>query len=141
MGVGNYLGPAVTHFGAVYIATPYVLAFAAVIGAAAAIELFQRYTLWGRLMRAVGENREAVRLAGANVVALGAAAFVIGSALAGIAGFVIAPVTFAQSSTGLSFAILVPQDIPFATLWLVIQPMTLPAVPLGEVAGSNRVAE
>src|SRR5216684_18932 len=50
-------------------------------------------------------------------------------------------VTASDSLYCLSFAILVPQDIPFATLWLVIQPMTLPAVPLGEVAGSNRVAE
>jgi branched-chain amino acid transport system permease protein len=106
LGVRNYVGPTVTHLGHVNVATAYIVAFALAILAAVLIEALQRFTAWGRLMRAVGENRAAVELAGGNVIALGVIAFVVGSALAGVAGFIIAPVTFAQSTAGYSFAIL-----------------------------------
>lgn len=108
LGVDNYLGPAVTHlpFYHVNIATPYLIACGVALLATIGIELFNRYTLWGRAMQAVGDNREAVELAGINVVGLGFAAFLVGGALAGLAGFVIAPVTYAQSSGGFTFAIL-----------------------------------
>ena len=104
--VDNYIGPDVVHFGSVNIATPYVLTFVVVIAVAILIELFQRYTLWGRAMRAVGDNRSAVELAGINVLVLGIGAFVVGGALAGLAGFVLAPVTYASANAGFSFVIL-----------------------------------
>ncbi len=105
-GVKNYIGPANIHLGSLGIATPYIVGFVVAIAAAVAIEVFQRFTLWGRAMRAVGDNRTAVELAGVNVLALGLAAFAFGGALAGLAGFVLAPVTYVQSDSGFTFAIL-----------------------------------
>ena len=108
LGVDSYIGPAVTHlpFGDVRIDTAYVIAILVAVVSALAIEGFQRFTLWGRALRAVGDNRAAVELAGINVVAMGFVAFFVGGALAGLAGFVLAPVTYAQSGAGFSFAIL-----------------------------------
>jgi branched-chain amino acid transport system permease protein len=107
LGVPNYVGPKVIHMTqGVYVATPYVIAFAAVIVFAIIIELFQRFTAWGRLMRAVGDNRLAVELAGANIMVLSLAAFAVGGALAGFAGFVIAPITYADSTSGYQLVIL-----------------------------------
>ena len=108
LAVSNYVGPSVIklHVSGVNVATPYLIAFIVAIAAAVIIELFTRLTLWGRAMRAVGDNRNAVELAGVNVVGLGFVAFALGGALAGLAGFVLAPVTYAQADTGFNFAIL-----------------------------------
>lgn len=106
LGVPSYIQPSVIHFGAASVATNYVVAFAAVCVLSVMIELFQRWTLWGRTMRAVADNRLAVELAGVNVFRLGLAAFALGGALSGIAGFVLAPITYAESTAGFEFAIL-----------------------------------
>jgi branched-chain amino acid transport system permease protein len=108
LGVNNFLGPAVAKFPFydVRVQTPFVVAFIAVIVCTVGIELFQRFTLWGRALRAVGDNRSAVELAGINVVALGMLAFAVGGMLAGLGGFVLAPVTYAQADGGFTFSIL-----------------------------------
>jgi branched-chain amino acid transport system permease protein len=106
LGVPNYVSQPTLHFGSVNLATSYGIAIVVAIAIAIAIELFQRFTLAGRVMRAVGENRTAVNLAGVNVLGLGFAAFVLSGALAGLAGFVIAPVTFADPTSGFTFVIL-----------------------------------
>lgn len=105
-GVPNYVGPAVLHFGSgVDVPTPLVVAIVVAIAMAVAIELFQRYSLWGKLMRAVADNRRGVELAGINVVTVGLASFTLGGLLSGIAGMVIAPVTYADSTLGFDFVI------------------------------------
>jgi len=104
--VPNYIGSTVVHLGSINIATPYVVAIAVALLTAFGIEAFQRFTLWGRAMRAVGDNRDGVELAGVNVLALGLMAFAVGGALAGIAGFVLAPVTYAQATSGFTYTIL-----------------------------------
>jgi branched-chain amino acid transport system permease protein len=106
LAVENYIGSAVVHLGSVNVATSYVVAFFVAIATALAIEAFQRFTLWGRAMRAVGDNRDAVELAGINVLALGIVAFAVAGVLAGLAGFVLAPVTYAETNSGFTFAIL-----------------------------------
>jgi branched-chain amino acid transport system permease protein len=120
LGVRNMIGPSVVHIGKTGVATPYIVAVVVALLLAVGVELFQRFTLWGRLMRAVADNRVGVELAGINVVAIGLVAFVIGSAVAGLAGFVIAPVTFANSTVGFGFAILAFAAIAiggFASHW------------------------
>lgn len=106
LGIRDYLSSPVTHFGSIRISSSYVLAFAVAVALAVAIDLFQRFTFWGRIMRAVGDNRIAVELAGVNVIRMGFWAFVLSGVLAGAAGFVIGPVTFADPNAGFSFAIL-----------------------------------
>lgn len=106
LGVHNYLGPAVTHFGSSYIATPYLIAFVFAIAVALGIAAFQRWTRWGRIMQAIADNRSAVQLAGINTLNYGLAAYIIGAALAGFAGFAIAPITYASATGGFTFTIL-----------------------------------
>ena len=106
LGVNNYVGAAVTHFGASYIATPYILAFGGAILVAVAIAIFQNKTRWGRTMRAIADNRVAVQLAGVNTLTYGLVAYVIGAALAGVAGFLIAPISYATATGGFTFTIM-----------------------------------
>jgi branched-chain amino acid transport system permease protein len=106
LGVPQYLSVSVIHIGNVSVSSSYALAFAMTIVLVLAIDVFQRFTLAGRIMRAVGENRAAVELAGVDVVRLGFIAFVLSGAFAGIAGFIIAPVTFADATLGFNFVIL-----------------------------------
>jgi branched-chain amino acid transport system permease protein len=106
LAVPNYVSAVTLRLGDVRVETAYVIAFGVAICSALGIELFQRFTLTGRVMRAVGENRRAVQLAGVNVIGLGFGAFVLSGVLAGVAGFVIAPLTFADASSGFTFVIL-----------------------------------
>jgi len=106
LGVTNYLGPQVTRFGGAYVATPYVLAFGFAIVVAIAIDAFQRWTRWGRIMHAIADNRMAVQLSGVNTLTYGLVAYAIGAGLAGIAGFAIAPITYASATGGFTFTIM-----------------------------------
>jgi len=61
-------------------------AFVAALAAAGALHLFLQRTEAGMKIRAVGQDREAARLAGVDVQAVEGTAFVLGGALAGLAG-------------------------------------------------------
>jgi branched-chain amino acid transport system permease protein len=107
LGVDNYIGDRVTRFTSdVYVSTPFIIAFLGAIAVAIGIALFQRFTRWGRTMRAIADNRDAVELSGVNVTIYGLAAYAIGAALAGIGGFLIAPITYASATGGFTFTIL-----------------------------------
>jgi branched-chain amino acid transport system permease protein len=106
LGVPQYLSVSVIHLGQISVSSSYALAFLMTIFLVVVIDLFQRFTLIGRVMRAVGENRAAIELAGVDVVKLGFGAFVISAGFAGLAGFIIAPVTFADATLGFNFVIL-----------------------------------
>ena len=106
LGVPQYISVVTIHLGAVRVASSYVIAFGMTLVLVVAVDLFQRFTLLGRLMRAVGDNRAAVELAGVDVLTLGLIAFIVSAAIAGLAGFVVAPVTFADATLGFSFVIL-----------------------------------
>jgi len=71
----------------------------------AIIDLFYRFTWLGQAMRATAEDREAASLRGINPVTMSRAAFAMGGAVAAVAGFVIAPITFSDPSIGLSFTL------------------------------------
>lgn len=104
--VTNYIGPANVFLGHVGIATPYIIAFCVAVLITIGVEILQRVSVWGRIMKAMGENRTAVELAGVNVYRIGLVAFIVGSALAGLAGFIIAPVTYADSTSGFGLVML-----------------------------------
>lgn len=106
LAVDPYLGEKVLSVGDAYVASSYLIAFVAAALAAVLISVFQGRTRWGRTMRAIADNRDAVRLSGVNVLSYSLASYMIGAGLAGFAGFAIAPVTYASSSGGFTFAIL-----------------------------------
>jgi branched-chain amino acid transport system permease protein len=106
LGVNNFLPFQTVRIGHAQISSAYLLAFLVMIAAYVAVEVFQRFTTWGLIMKAVAQNSAAVELAGVNVIALGAVTFAIGGAITGIAGFVIAPVTYAVTTTDFTISIL-----------------------------------
>lgn len=109
--VENYLPFRVLEIGSARVAAPYLISVLAVIALAGAMEVAQRTTLWGRALRAMGENRLAVGLSGVNIRLAGVIAFAFGGAIAGLGGFVLAPILYAQSTGGLSIVLFA-----FATL-------------------------
>lgn len=107
LGVDNYVGDRVTRFpDGSYVATPYIIGFFGAILVTLAIFLFQRYTRWGRTMRAIADNRIAVQLAGVNTLTYGLWAYALGAALAGVGGFLIAPITYASAAGGFAFTVM-----------------------------------
>jgi branched-chain amino acid transport system permease protein len=66
--------------------------------------LFEK-TRIGAALLAASINRDAARLMGIDPLRMSAIAFALGAALAGIAGFAIAPVTFATYDMGLSLGL------------------------------------
>jgi branched-chain amino acid transport system permease protein len=106
-GVPNYFSKSIINLGdRVSVSSAYAFAFVIAIFLTLAIEAFQRFSASGRIMRAVGDNRTAVELAGVNVLRLGCVAFAVSGAMAGLAGFVIVPVTYADPSGGFNFLLL-----------------------------------
>ena len=69
------------------------------------LSLFQRRTQLGRAMRAVAYNREAAAIVGINVPAVAIFSFALASALGGLAGILVAPVTQASATMGLLMGI------------------------------------
>jgi branched-chain amino acid transport system permease protein len=75
------------------------------LGVAAALALLLRRTRHGKALLAVVQNPDAARLMGINVRAAIAAAFAVSTALAGLAGLLIAPLFSVHSDMGTLFGI------------------------------------
>lgn len=103
--VPSPLPAAALHLGPVVISPKLVLAFAALLAVTLLVELFYGRTWWGRAMRATAEDREAASLRGIAPHRVSAVAFTIGGIIAGIAGFVIAPIVFSDVNVGLDYAL------------------------------------
>lgn len=93
------------HLGPVVISPKLLLAIAALLAVTAVVEVFYARTWWGRAMRATAEDREAASLRGIDPRRVGAMAFAIGGIIAGVAGFVIAPIVFSDVTIGLNYAL------------------------------------
>jgi branched-chain amino acid transport system permease protein len=81
----------------VILAASLVIAFGLMI--------FLRFTLTGLAIRAVGENPEAAQASGISVRRIHLLTFAIGSALAGAAGALITPATYAFPAMGLNYTL------------------------------------
>jgi branched-chain amino acid transport system permease protein len=76
------------HLGGVEISAKQVLVVLSAIAMMAGLQLFIYRTRMGKAMRATAQDREAAQLMGININTTIAMTFLIGSALAGAAGFV-----------------------------------------------------
>lgn len=93
------------HIGSLVVDYRNVFVFVVFLVVIVALEVFQRRTWTGQAMRATSEDRETVSLLGINPAAMSQRAFLIAGVLAGIAGFVIAPITFSDPTIGLNMTL------------------------------------
>ena len=73
---------------------------AAAIGTVIAVQIFLKRAVLGKALMAVAFNRNAAAVMGINVKGMVVLAFVLSSALAGLGGILIAPITFAWAYMG-----------------------------------------
>jgi len=76
------------HIGAIDVAAKQLLVIVLAIGMMVVLQLFIFNTRLGKAMRATAQDRDAAQLMGININTTIALTFLIGSALAGAAGFV-----------------------------------------------------
>lgn len=87
------------------VGLPRVIACAVVIVLVVIISIVLAKTNWGRAMRATAENTEISQMLGINTTRTYAIAFMIGIALAGIAGFLLTPMYYIHPKIGASFKV------------------------------------
>ncbi|MHB8328119.1 MAG: branched-chain amino acid ABC transporter permease [Acidimicrobiales bacterium] len=106
LAVKSILSNQTYHLNSVVVPSPtQFLPMAAAIVVAVVYELFRRRTLTGRTFDASGEDGEAAELRKIDTRRLGIITFFLGAALAGLAGVIIGPTTFAAYNIGAGFAI------------------------------------
>jgi branched-chain amino acid transport system permease protein len=91
--------------GSVSISAQMMVAIVALVAVMAGVELLYRSTWAGVAMRAVSEDRELALLRGIDGRGMGRLAFLIGGVIAGLAGFVLAPIVSSDPSIGLSYGL------------------------------------
>jgi branched-chain amino acid transport system permease protein len=79
-----------------------IISFVVII---AALEFFYQRTWMGQAMRGTAEDRDAASLLGINPVVASRVAFGLAGAVAGFAGYAIAPITFSDPNVGLAFTL------------------------------------
>lgn len=93
-------GAGVIRIGAAGIFPQELFIIGAAIGTVIAVQIFLRRAVLGKALMAVAFNRNAAAVMGINVKGMVILAFVLSSALAGIGGVLIAPITFAWAYMG-----------------------------------------
>jgi branched-chain amino acid transport system permease protein len=93
------------HIGSSVIGYRQLLVIGTFLAVIVVLEVFYARTWTGQGMRSAAEDREAASLIGVNPAAMSRTAFIMAGMLAGIAGFVIAPITFSNPAVGLNFTL------------------------------------
>ena len=93
-------GETVVQIGSAGIFPQELLIIVAALSTVFAVHLFLRRSLFGKALIAVAFNRNAAAVMGINVRRMVVFAFVLSSALAGLGGILIAPITFAWAYMG-----------------------------------------
>jgi branched-chain amino acid transport system permease protein len=99
------VGENAIHLGSFYIAPKFVLAFVVMIVIAVLLEVFYKKTWLGIAMRGIAEDREVSALRGIDVRRISRLAFVIAGLVTGIAAFVVAPITAADTTIGFIYGL------------------------------------
>lgn len=76
-----------------------------VVLAATAFWLFTQFTMWGKAVRAVSQDRDAAWLMGINVNSAVGITFAVSTGLAGMAGVLLAPIIHISSDIGLGLLV------------------------------------
>jgi branched-chain amino acid transport system permease protein len=98
--VPSFLGDTPVYIGQVSILPQQLLIIAAACVVFIALDLFYRRTLTGKAFRAVAHSSEVSSLMGINTRRVQAVSYAAAAALAGIAGFLVVPLTLAEAQLG-----------------------------------------
>jgi branched-subunit amino acid ABC-type transport system permease component len=93
------------HVGSSVIGYQQLLVIGTFVAIIVLLDAFYARTWMGQAMLAAAEDREAASLVGINPAVMSRTAFIMAGVLAGVAGFVIAPITFSNPALGLSFTL------------------------------------
>lgn len=98
--VPAYLGDAPYRIGEVAVRSQHVLAIVSVVCVYLCMEAFFRHSLYGKAFRAVAQDRTVSSLMGINVRRVEYLSYAASASLAGMAGFLIVPITGAEPHLG-----------------------------------------
>lgn len=98
--ISSPLTPRMVRVGPASILTHKIFVIFATVGLAMILWYLLRKTRWGKALRAVSQNKEAASLVGVNSARTVALAFAISGSLAGLTGFLTAPVYTFTPFTG-----------------------------------------
>jgi branched-chain amino acid transport system permease protein len=104
-GVPPYLGDTPVYLGEISIRPQQLLIIAAACVIFFALDYFYRRTLIGKAFRALAHSRDVCSLMGINVGLYEALSYAVAATLAGIAGFLIVPLTGAEPHLGTGLGI------------------------------------
>ena len=99
------LGDQVIRIGGAGVLPQEILVLVSSVVVMVGLDLVLRRTKLGKAVRAVAQSRAAATLMGIDVSAIVIGAFVVSSALAGLAGLLIAPITTASVFMGMTLAL------------------------------------
>ena len=103
--VPSPVGDDVIRIGGVGIRPQEILMFVVAVIVMAALDWVMHQTIMGKAMRAVAYDQRVASLMGINVAGVMIGAFFLSSALAGLSGFLIAPIASASLYVGLAIAL------------------------------------
>jgi branched-chain amino acid transport system permease protein len=103
--VPSPVGDEMIRVGGIGIRPQEILMFVVAVVIWASLDLVMRKTVIGKAMRAVAHDRRIASLMGINVTAIMVGALFLSSALAGLSGFLIAPIASASLYVGLAIAL------------------------------------
>ncbi|HYB20126.1 MAG TPA: branched-chain amino acid ABC transporter permease [Thermodesulfobacteriota bacterium] len=100
------LSTATFNLAGISISIPRLIAFVLALVLLIALFLLLRYTLVGKALRALAENRVVTQLMGVRVQRLNLLAFGLGSAITGVAGALILPFSYVFPTIGGSYTLV-----------------------------------
>jgi branched-chain amino acid transport system permease protein len=103
--VPSPLGSQPLRIGAIGLSQPLALALVALVAITVGVDYMYRRTWLGQALRATSEDREVAALRGISPVRMSRLAFLIGGLIAGVSGYVVAPIVFANVSIGLNYSV------------------------------------
>jgi branched-chain amino acid transport system permease protein len=93
------------HVGSSVLGYRQLLVIGTFVAVIVVLEAFYSRTWTGQAMLGAAQDREAASLVGINPAVMSRTAFVMAGMLAGVAGYVIAPITFSNPAVGLAFTL------------------------------------
>ncbi len=93
------------HIGSIATRPQLLFAIGVLVVVTIAVDVFYRRTWLGQAMRATADDRDVAALRGIDPRHVSVIAFLIGGLLAGIGGYVVAPIVYADVTIGLTYSI------------------------------------